>query len=70
LACVEASCAGIGRPVNLPVFKTWNGRIQSRKISWCVGACPLPTQAKNTKPGHKYRVGWGRSRSRYSTPTS
>jgi hypothetical protein len=34
-----------------------------RKISWCVGLRPLSTQAKNTKPGRKYRVGWGRSKS-------
>jgi hypothetical protein len=63
LACVEASCAGIGRPVNLPVLKGWNGRIQRRKISWCVGACPHLAQATNTKLGHKYRAGSGRSKS-------
>jgi hypothetical protein len=63
LACVEAFCTGIGRPVNFPVFKNWNGRIQLRKISWCVGWRPFSTQAKNTKPGRKYRVGWGRSKS-------
>ncbi len=63
MACVEASCAGIGRPVNLPVFKSWNGRIQPGKISWCDGPRPFPSQAKNTKPGREYRVGWGRSRS-------
>ena len=61
LACVEASCTRIGRPVNFPVFKNWNGRVQLRKISWCDGLRPLPTQAKNTNPGRKYRVGWGRS---------
>ncbi len=63
LACVEAFCTRIGRSVNFPVFKNWNGRIQLRKISWCVGLRPLSTQAKNTKPGRKYRVGWGRSKS-------
>ena len=63
LACVEAFCTGIGRPMNPPVFKSWNGRIQSRQISWCDGLRPLPSQAKNTKPGRKYRVGWGRSNS-------
>jgi hypothetical protein len=63
LACVEAFCTRIGRPVNPPVFKSWNGRIQTRQISWCDGLRPLPSQAKNTKPGRKYRVGWGRSKS-------
>ena len=63
LACVEASCTRIGRPVNFPVFISWNGRIQPRKISWCDGWRPPPAQAKNTKPGRKYRVGWGRSNS-------
>jgi hypothetical protein len=62
LACVDTSGAGIGRPVRTPVFKSWNGRIQ-RQISWCDGLRPLPLQAKNTKPGRKYRVGWGRSKS-------
>ena len=63
LACVEAFCTRIERPVNPPVFKSWNGRIQSRQISWCDGSRPFPLQAKNTKPGRKYRVGWGRSKS-------
>ena len=63
LACVEASCARIGRPVNLPVFKSWNGRIQRSKISRCDGWRPFPSQAKNTKPGREYRVGSGRSKS-------
>jgi hypothetical protein len=62
LACVDTSCAGIGRPVNPPVFKSWNGRIHPRQISWCDGPRPLLSQAKNTKPGRKYRVGWGRSK--------
>lgn len=62
LACVEAFCARIGRPVNPPVLKSWNGRIQSKQISWCNGVHPLLLQAKNTKPGCKYRVGWGRGR--------
>lgn len=63
LACVEAFCTRIERPVNSPVFKSWNGRIQSRQISWCGGLRPFPSQAKNTKPGRKYRVGQGRSKS-------
>jgi hypothetical protein len=63
LACVDTSCAGIGRPVNPPVFKSWNGRIHLRQTSWCDGSRPLPLQAMNTKPGRKYRVGWGRSKS-------
>ena len=63
LACVEASCTKIGIPVNFPVFRRWNGRIHPRQISWCDGSRPLPSQAKNTKPGRKYRVGWGRSKS-------
>ena len=63
LACAEAFCTRIGRPVNLPAFKSWNRRIQQRKISWCDGGRPFPAQAKDTKPGRKYRVGWGRSKS-------
>jgi hypothetical protein len=63
LACVEASCTRIGRPVNPPVFKGWNRRIQQGKISWCGGWRPFPAQAENTKSGRKYRVGWGRSKS-------
>ena len=63
LACVEAFCARIGRPVNLPAFKSWNRGIQPRKISWCDGWRPLPAQVENTKSGRKYRVGWGRSQS-------
>ena len=63
LACVEASCTRIGRPVNFPVSKSWIGRNQPRKISWCDGWRPLLSQAKNTKSGRKYRVGWGRSKS-------
>jgi len=62
LACVEASCARIGRLVNHPVFKNWNGGIQKRKISRCVELRPLSAQAKNTNAGRKYRVGWGRSK--------
>ena len=62
LACVEAFCTRIGRPVNPPVFKSWNGRIQRRKISWCVGLRPIPSQAKNTKTGCEYREGWGRGK--------
>jgi len=56
LAYVEAFCTRIGRPVNPPVSKSWNGRIQSVKISWCVGWRPFPSQAKNTKSGRKYRM--------------
>jgi hypothetical protein len=63
LACVEAFCTGIGRSVNPPVFKNWNRRLQHRKISWCDGLHPLPSQAWNTKSGCKYRVGLGRSES-------
>ncbi len=63
LACVETSCTRIGRPVNFPVFKSWNRRIQPGKISWCAGSRPIPSQVKNTKPGRQYRVGWGRSKS-------
>lgn len=63
LACVEAFCTRIGRLVTLPVFRIWNRGIQLRKISWCVGPRPYSTQAKNTEPGRKYRVGWGRSKS-------
>jgi hypothetical protein len=36
LACMEASCAKIGRSRNLPSCNSWNGRIQSVKISWCI----------------------------------
>ena len=63
LACVEAFCTRIGRPVNPPVFNRWNGRIHPRQISWCDGWRPFPAQAQKTKPGRKYRVGWGRSKS-------
>ena len=63
LACVEAFCTRIGRPVNPPVLKRWNGRIHPLQTSWCDGLRPLPSQAMNTKPGRKYRVGWGRSQS-------
>jgi len=63
LACVEAFCTRIGRPVNPPVLKRWNGRIHPVQTSWCDGLRPLPSQAMNTKPGRKYRVGWGRSKS-------
>jgi len=63
LACVEASCTRIGRPVSPPVSKSWNGRIQPVKISWCDGWRPFPLQAKNTKSGRKYRMGEGRIKS-------
>lgn len=63
LACVEASCAKIGRPVNHLVPKNWNGRIQPAKISWCDGWRSSPSQAKNTKIGRQCRVGWVRSKS-------
>lgn len=63
LACVEASWARIERSVNLPVFKSWNGRIQPVKISWCTRKRSIPVQAKkeDTKTERSYRVGWGRS---------
>jgi len=57
LACVEAFCTRIGRPVNPPVSKSWNGRIQPVKISWCDGLRPYPLQAMSTKSGRKYRMG-------------
>jgi hypothetical protein len=62
---VEASWARIERSVNLPVFKSWNGRIQPIKISWCVRKRSYPTQAKkeDTKQERSYRVGQGRSKS-------
>ena len=63
LACVEAFCTRIGIPVNPPVLKRWNGRIHPVQTSWCDGLRPLPSQAMSTKPGRKYRVGWGRSQS-------
>jgi hypothetical protein len=65
LACVEASWARIERSVNLPVFKSWNGRIQPVKISWCTRRRSYPVQAKkeDTKQERSYRVGWGRSKS-------
>jgi hypothetical protein len=63
LACAEAFCTRIGRPVNPPVSKSWNGRIQPVKISWCVGWRPFPSQAMNTKSGRKYRMGEERIKS-------
>jgi hypothetical protein len=68
LACVEAFCTRIGRPVNLPAFKSWNRRVQQRKISGCDGWRPLPAQAKNTKPGRKIPGRVGKEQIR--TPTS
>lgn len=63
LACVDASWAKIERSVNLPKLKSWNGRIQQIKISWCIGWRPFPIQEEDTKPGRKRRVGQGRSNS-------
>ncbi len=60
LACVEASCTGIGRPVNFPVFKDWNGRIQLRKIS-CghgVSGCALTRHKRRTR-NRGANTGWG-----------
>jgi hypothetical protein len=60
---VDALCAGIERSVCPPIPGSWNGRIQTVKISWCIGWRPFPIQAENTKPGRWYRVGWRRSNS-------
>ncbi len=59
LACVEAFCTGIGRLVNFPVFKNWNGRIQRRKISWCVWVCALSRHKRRTR-SQGANTGWGR----------
>jgi len=58
LACVEAFCTGIGRLVNSPVFKSWNGRIQRRKISWCVWVCALSRHKRRTR-NQGVSIGWG-----------
>ena len=63
LACVDAFWAKIERSVNLPVLRSWNGRIQQIKISWCTGWRSFPVQEKDTKPGRERRVGQGRSNS-------
>jgi len=63
LACAEAFCARIGRSVNPPVLRSWNGGIQPAKISWCIGWRSFRIQEENTKQERKYRVGQGRSKS-------
>jgi hypothetical protein len=35
LACVDTSCAGIGRSERKPILKSWNRGVQSIKIPWC-----------------------------------
>lgn len=63
LACVDAFWAKIERSVNPPELRSWNGRIQQIKISWCIGWRPFPVREEDTKPGRKRRVGQGRSNS-------
>ncbi len=60
LACVDTSCAGIGRSGENPPLKSWNGRIQPTKISWCIEVRLSSLQAWNTKTERKRRVGWRR----------
>jgi len=60
LACVEAFCTRIGIPVNFPVLKNWNGRIQWRKIS-CghgVSGCVLSRHERRTR-NQGANTGWG-----------
>lgn len=63
LACADAFCARIGRAVSPPELKSWNGRIQRTKISWCTGWRPFPVQEEDTKSGREHRGGQGRSNS-------
>lgn len=57
LACVDASHTGIRRSERNPALKSWNGRIQETKTSWCIEARPYLMQAKNTKAGRRCWVG-------------
>jgi len=57
LACVEASCAKIGRSQKLLLCKIWNGRIQTVKISWCMRGGLSSMQAQITKSKTTQRMG-------------
>jgi len=57
LACVEASCAKIGRSQKLPSCYIWNGRIQTVKISWCIRGGLTTMQALITKAKATRRMG-------------
>lgn len=61
LACVDAFCARIGRSVNPPVLKSWYGRTQQTKISWCIGWRSFLIQENKTNSERESRVGQGRS---------
>jgi hypothetical protein len=61
LACVDTSCAGIGRSGKNPPFYSWNGRIQQRKISCGIGGGSAPMEMMSRKTECKWRVG-GRRR--------
>jgi hypothetical protein len=63
LACVETSHTKIRRSVRNPTQKSWNRGIQAIKISRCIESRLMSVQAKNTKPGRKYRMGQRRSNS-------
>jgi len=57
LACVDTFCAGIGRSKRNPILRSWNGRIQPTKTSWCIEVRIPLMQAWNTKLERKCRVG-------------
>jgi hypothetical protein len=41
LACVDTSCAEIGRSERNPILKSWNRGVQPVKIPWCIEVPPL-----------------------------
>ena len=60
LACVEAFCTRIGRPVNLPAFESWNRRIQQRKISCGHGVVGgVLSRYKQRTRNQGANTGWG-----------
>jgi hypothetical protein len=57
LACVDTSCAGIGRSGRNPIFRSWNRGVQPSKIPWCIGV--HSPQCKRRTRNRNADIGWG-----------
>lgn len=57
LACVDTSCAEIGRSERNPILKSWNRGVQAIKNPWCT-VVHLP-QCKHRTRNRDAGIGWG-----------
>jgi hypothetical protein len=61
LACVDTSCAGIGRPGKPPSFRAGIGESSRKKISCCVGGGSAPMEVMSRKNRVQMEGGLGKA---------